>query len=296
MDLYSKAVEFLKMKKHICAGNFFNIGLHVCVIYASDDRIFIGCSSGNDESEYNTFLEMKTISPQLYIKKIICVDEYECVYLPSMKFIDYIVSDNEKNSEAFVFVDVSHVRPVYSFIQNKRITPSAFFTSPVMDEWQDNNAYRNNNAVQNNNIVKNNTVNRNAVSSDNSPQNKNNFISTPADRKNDNLKSYADIDFNDNFADGFEDSSEMENASSRPVIVMKRENKNAEPENQVNEIQKNTSYKADNGNVQQTVSDETDKVRIKHKHKEKNSDSSSLSMGDVKKFASAAKNFFTKPL
>jgi hypothetical protein len=295
MDLYSKAVEFLKMKKHTCAGNFFNFGLHVSVICSSDDRIFIGCSSGKDESEYNTFLEMKTISQHLYIKKIICVDEYECVYLPSMKFIDYIVNDNEKNSEAFVFVDVSHVRPVYSFIQNKRINTPSYFTLPVQDEWQDNNKeiYENNNMVQDNNINRNETLSDNVQHHNNSGVSsmKNNFISNPQNRKADALKAYATIDFNENFADDFEGGSDVESIVSKPVIVMKKETANTVPKSNT-ETENEEKYENPVDEKEPSTNKSYDEIR----NRKKDDRHSSLPMNDVKKFAAAAKNFFNKPL
>ncbi len=116
MELYDKAVEFIKMKKHICGESFFSLELKVTVLLSAEEEIFIGCSTKDDLSEYNAFINMK-LSGKKQIKKMICVDEYECVFLPSMKFIDYIVNDNQANSDTLVFIDPTHIISVFSIIE-----------------------------------------------------------------------------------------------------------------------------------------------------------------------------------
>lgn len=277
VNLYEKAIEFLKMKKHICAGNYFNLNLNASVILASDNRIFICCSSGNDESEYNTFIAMKTISPELYIKKIICVDEYECVYLPSMKFMDYIVNDNEENSEAFVFIDDYHERPVYSFIQNTRVnnfTDSSEKTSD--DEWHDNSdavfGDKNITGTYDNNINNSNIPQRfetDVILSENhdSIRTLNGDVIIKKSENSDagHLKNYAEIDFSKDFAEDFEGFSEELQAVSKPVVVMKKNTDEVPP---VKTLPKTETVKIPEPDEipENTVHYDKNKAKLIHEH------------------------------
>ena len=201
MDLYKTALDFLKMKKHICGDNYFSLEMKITVILASDGRVFFGTATGNDSSEYNAFITMKTLG-NLYIKQIICVDEYECVFLPSFRFLEYIVNDNESNGETFVYTDSSHMQPVFTFIRKKNdnFDIPAYHSEKTDDNdvWQDN-----------------------AESSD---EWQDNIVSS------ENHKDFADIESADSLAGEFEGFSD-DSSVSKPVVVMKKENGNMMFEN-----------------------------------------------------------------
>lgn len=201
MDLYKTALDFLKMKKHICGDNYFSLEMKITVILASDGRVFFGTATGNDSSEYNAFITMKTLG-NLYIKQIICVDEYECVFLPSFRFLEYIVNDNESNGETFVYTDSSHMQPVFTFIRKKNdnFDIPAYHSEKTDDNdvWQD---------------------------SSNPPDEwQDNIVSS------ENHKDFADIESADSLAGEFEGFSD-DSSVSKPVVVMKKENGNMMFEN-----------------------------------------------------------------
>ncbi len=219
MDLYNKAVDFIKMKKHMFGENFYKFGMKVTIILSSDDRVFTACSTYDDLSEYNAFVLMKTEGAS-YIKRIICVDEYECVFLPDMKFIDYIVNDCEENSNAFIFADPSHMMSVCSIIEiNKK-------------EFDENNIVKKNNDKQNsNNIIYGDKVpsadslkiDFNSEFDDFSEESQKPVV-VMSDIKNSDihkLKEYPSASTVDGFADSFEGFSDE---PQRPVVVMEKKN------------------------------------------------------------------------
>ena len=211
MDLYKTALDFLKMKKHICGDNYFSLEMKITVILASDGRIFFGTATGNDSSEYNAFITMKTLG-NLYIKQLLCVDEYECVFLPSFRFLEYIVNDDENNSETFVYTDSSHMQPIFTFIRQKN---DSFNIPAYHSEKQDEN-----------------DVWQDSSDSPDEWQDSSN----PPDEWQDNIvssenhKDFADIESADSLAGEFEGFSE-DNSVSKPVVVMKKENGNMMFEN-----------------------------------------------------------------
>ncbi len=212
MDLYKTALDFLKMKKHICGDNYFSLEMKITVILASDGRVFFGTATGNDSSEYNAFITMKTLG-NLYIKQIICVDEYECVFLPSFRFLEYIVNDNESNSETFVYTDSSHMQPIFTFIRRKN---DNFDIPAYHSEKEDNND------VWRDNAEPSDEWQDNAEPSDDEWHD--NIVSS------ENHKDFADIESADSLAGEFEGFSD-DSSVSKPVVVMKKENGNMMFEN-----------------------------------------------------------------
>lgn len=221
MDLYKTALDFLKMKKHICGDNYFSLEMKITVILASDGRIFFGTATGNDSSEYNAFITMKTLG-NLYIKQLLCVDEYECVFLPSFRFLEYIVNDDENNSETFVYTDSSHMQPIFTFIRQKN---DSFNIPAYHSEKQDENDVWQDNSDSPDEWQESSDSPDEWQDSSNPPDEwQDNIVSS------ENHKDFADIESADSLAGEFEGFSE-DNSVSKPVVVMKKENGNMMFEN-----------------------------------------------------------------
>ena len=265
MDLYKTALDFLKMKKHICGDNYFSLEMKITVILASDGRVFFGTATGNDSSEYNAFITMKTLG-NLYIKQIICVDEYECVFLPSFRFLEYIVNDNESNGETFVYTDSSHMQPIFTFIRRKN---DNFDIPAYHSEKEDNNDVWHDNAE-------------------------------PSDEWHDNIvssenhKDFADIESADSLAGEFEGFSD-DSSVSKPVVVMKKENGNMMFENaqdkqfEIKGMEINYNNQINSINAEDNIVSENYKELEAGDHDVRPEKKSPLSLLQAKKLAKIAK-------
>jgi hypothetical protein len=218
--------------------------MKVTIILSSDDRIFTACSTYDDLSEYNAFVLMKTEGAS-HIKRIICVDEYECVFLPDMKFIDYIVNDCEENSNAFIFADPSHIMSVFSIMQiNKR-------EQDEKNVVQKNNVKRNsNNIIYGNQVpsADSSNIDFNSEFDDFSEESQKPVV-VMSDRKNSNIhtsKEYPSVSSVDDFAESFEGFSFE---AQRPVVVMKKQN--PEPKVYENNVSYGNNYQQEDKSYEQ---------------------------------------------
>lgn len=265
MDLYKTALDFLKMKKHICGDNYFSLEMKITVILASDGRVFFGTATGNDSSEYNAFITMKTLG-NLYIKQIVCVDEYECVFLPSFRFLEYIVNDNESNSETFVYTDSSHMQPIFTFIRRKN---DNFDIPAYHSEKEDNNDVWQDNAKP-------------------SDEWQDNIVSS------ENHKDFADIESADSLAGEFEGFSD-DSSVSKPVVVMKKENGNMMFENaqdkqfEIKGMEINYNNQINSINAEDNIVSENYKELEAGDHDVRPEKKSPLSLLQAKKLAKIAK-------
>lgn len=265
MDLYKTALDFLKMKKHICGDNYFSLEMKITVILASDGRVFFGTATGNDSSEYNAFITMKTLG-NLYIKQIVCVDEYECVFLPSFRFLEYIVNDNESNSETFVYTDSSHMQPIFTFIRRKN---DNFDIPAYHSEKEDNNDVWQDNAEP-------------------SDEWQDNIVSS------ENHKDFADIESADSLAGEFEGFSD-DSSVSKPVVVMKKENGNMMFENaqdkqfEIKGMEINYNNQINSINAEDNIVSENYKELEAGDHDVRPEKKSPLSLLQAKKLAKIAK-------
>lgn len=265
MDLYKTALDFLKMKKHICGDNYFSLEMKITVILASDGRVFFGTATGNDSSEYNAFITMKTLG-NLYIKQIVCVDEYECVFLPSFRFLEYIVNDNESNSETFVYTDSSHMQPIFTFIRRKN---DNFDIPAYHSEKEDNNDVWHDNA-------------------ESSDEWQDNIVSS------ENHKDFADIESADSLAGEFEGFSD-DSSVSKPVVVMKKENGNMMFENaqdkqfEIKGMEINYNNQINSINAEDNIVSENYKELEAGDHDVRPEKKSPLSLLQAKKLAKIAK-------
>jgi len=315
MDLYKTALDFLQMKKHICGDNYFSLEMKITVILASDGRVFFGTATGNDSSEYNAFITMKTLG-NLYIKQLICVDEYECVFLPSFRFLEYIVSDNENNGETFVYTDSSHMQPIFTFIRRKNdnfdipayhsektddndvwqdnAEPSDEWQDTINppDEWQDNSNPPD--EWQDN-------VNPPDEWQDNvNPPDEWQDNSNPSDEWHDNIvssenhKDFADIESADSLAGEFEGFSD-DSSVSKPVVVMKKENGNMMFENaqdkqfEIKGMEINYNNQINSINAEDNIVSENYKELEAGDHDVRPERKSPLSLLQAKKLAKIAK-------
>ena len=275
MDLYKTALDFLKMKKHICGDNYFSLEMKITVILASDGRVFFGTATGNDSSEYNAFITMKTLG-NLYIKQIICVDEYECVFLPSFRFLEYIVNDNESNGETFVYTDSSHMQPIFTFIRRKN---DNFDIPAYHSEKEDNNDVWHDNAE---------------------PSDEWHDNAEPSDEWHDNIvssenhKDFADIESADSLAGEFEGFSD-DSSVSKPVVVMKKENGNMMFENaqdkqfEIKGMEINYNNQINSINAEDNIVSENYKELEAGDHDVRPEKKSPLSLLQAKKLAKIAK-------
>lgn len=265
MDLYKTALDFLKMKKHICGDNYFSLEMKITVILASDGRVFFGTATGNDSSEYNAFITMKTLG-NLYIKQIVCVDEYECVFLPSFRFLEYIVNDNESNSETFVYTDSSYMQPIFTFIRRKN---DNFDIPAYHSEKEDNNDVWHDNAEP-------------------SDEWQDNIVSS------ENHKDFADIESADSLAGEFEGFSD-DSSVSKPVVVMKKENGNMMFENaqdkqfEIKGMEINYNNQINSINAEDNIVSENYKELEAGDHDVRPEKKSPLSLLQAKKLAKIAK-------
>lgn len=276
MDLYKTALDFLKMKKHICGDNYFSLEMKITVILASDGRVFFGTATGNDSSEYNAFITMKTLG-NLYIKQIICVDEYECVFLPSFRFLEYIVNDNESNGETFVYTDSSHMQPIFTFIRRKN---DNFDIPAYHSEKEDNND------VWQDNAETSDEWQDNAEPSDDEWHD--NIVSS------ENHKDFADIESADSLAGEFEGFSD-DSSVSKPVVVMKKENGNMMFENaqdkqfEIKGMEINYNNQINSINAEDNIVSENYKELEAGDHDVRPEKKSPLSLLQAKKLAKIAK-------
>ena len=264
------------MKKHICGDNYFSLEMKITVILASDGRVFFGTATGNDSSEYNAFITMKTLG-NLYIKQIICVDEYECVFLPSFRFLEYIVNDNESNSETFVYTDSSHMQPIFTFIRRKN---DNFDIPAYHSEKEDDND------VWQDNAEPSDEWQDNAEPSDDEWHD--NIVSS------ENHKDFADIESADSLAGEFEGFSD-DSSVSKPVVVMKKENGNMMFENaqdkqfEIKGMEINYNNQINSINAEDNIVSENYKELEAGDHDVRPEKKSPLSLLQAKKLAKIAK-------